>query len=138
MLIIVYMLFSFMGADAFNLNKSFQMSFTDESEKRSIQILAQLGVILEQVCWIMFKAKGNNSVGIVHYHQCKYILQMNFLHNRLIITLQKLGHVLLNFQKVNFPLHVRVIDVVYFYYEVTFRRSWLLNVVIVQEKNQPN
>lgn len=132
------MLFSFMGADAFNLNKSFQMSFTDESEKRSIQILAQLGVILEQVCWIMFKAKGNNSVGIVHYHQCKYILQMNFLHNRLIITLQKLGHVLLNFQKVNFPLHVRVIDVVYFYYEVTFRRSWLLNVVIVQEKNQPN
>lgn len=132
------MLFSFMGADAFNLNKSFQISFTDESEKRSIQILAQLGVILEQVCWIMFKAKGNNSVGIVHYHQCKYILQMNFLHNRLIITLQKLGHVLLNFQKVNFPLHVRVIDVVYFYYEVTFRRSWLLNVVIVQEKNQPN
>lgn len=127
-----------MGADAFNLNKSFQMSFTDESEKRSIQILAQLGVILEQVCWIMFKAKGNNSVGIVHYHQCKYILQMNFLHNRLIITLQKLGHVLLNFQKVNFPLHVHVIDVVYFYYEVTFRRSWLLNVVIVQEKNQPN
>lgn len=138
MLIIVYMLFSFMGADAFNLNKSFQMSFTDESEKRSIQILAQLGVILEQVCWIMFKSKGNNSVGIVHYHQCKYILQMNFLHNRLIITLQKLGHVLLNFQKVNFPLHVCVIDVVYFYYEVTFRRSWLLNVVIVQEKNQPN
>lgn len=132
------MLFSFMGADAFNLNKSFQISFTDESEKRSIQILAQLGVILEQVCWIMFKAKGNNSVGIIHYHQCKYILQMNFLHNRLIITLQKLGHVLLNFQKVNFPLHVRVIDVVYFYYEVTFRRSWLLNVVIVQEKNQPN
>lgn len=134
------MLFSFMGADAFNLNKSFQMSFTDESEKRSIQILAQLGVILEQVCWIMFKAKGNNSIGIVHYHQCTciYILQMNFLHNRLIITLQKLGHVLLNFQKVNFPLHVRVIDVVYFYYEVTFRRSWLLNVVIVQEKNQPN
>lgn len=130
--------FCFMGADAFNLNKSFQMSFTDESEKRSIQILAQLGVILEQVCWIMFKAKGNNSVGIVHYHQCKYILQMNFLHNRLIITLQKLGHVLLNFQKVNFPLHDRVIDVVYFYYEVTFRRSWLLNVVIVQEKNQPN
>lgn len=64
------MLFSFMGADAFNLNKSFQISFTDESEKRSIQILAQLGVILEQVCWIMFKAKGNNSVGIVHYHQC--------------------------------------------------------------------
>lgn len=127
-----------MGANAFNLNKSFQMSFTDESEKRSIQILAQLGVILEQVCWIMFKAKGNNSVGIVHYHQCKYILQMNFLHNRLIITLQKLGHVLLNFQKVNFPLHVHVIDVVYFYYEVTFRRSWLLNVVIVQEKNQPN
>lgn len=112
-----------MGADAFNLNKSFQMSFTDESEKRSIQILAQLGVILEQVCWIMFKAKGNNSIGIVHYHQCKYILQMSFLHNRLIITLQKLGHVLLNFQKVNFPLHVRVIDVVYFYYEVTFRRS---------------
>lgn len=45
-----------MGADAFNLNKSFQISFTDESEKRSIQILAQLGVILEQVCWIMFKA----------------------------------------------------------------------------------
>lgn len=132
------MLFSFMGADAFNLNKSFQMSFTDESEKRSIQILAQLGVILEQVCWIMFKAKGNNSFGIVHHHQCKYILQMNFLHNRLIITLQKLGHVLLNFQKVNFPLHDRVIDVVYFYYEVTFRRSWLLNVVIVQEKNQPN
>lgn len=123
-----------MGADAFNLNKSIQISFTDESEKRSIQILAQLGVILEQVCWIMFKAKGNNSVGIVHYHQCKYILQMNFLHNHLIITLQKLGHVLLNFQKVNFPLHDRVIDVVYFYYEVTFRRSWLLNVVIVQKK----
>lgn len=132
------MLFSFMGADAFNLNKFFQMSFTDESEKRSIQILAQLGVILEQVCWIMFKAKRNNSIGIVHYHQCIYILQMKFLHNRSIITLQKLGHVLLNFQKVNFPLHVRVIDVVYFYYEVTFRRSWLLNVVIVQEKNQPN
>lgn len=132
------MLLSFMRADAFNLNKSFQMSFTDESEKRSIQILAPLGVILEQVCWIMFKAKGNNSIGIVHYHQCIYILQMKFLHNRSIITLQKLGHVLLNFQKVNFPLHVRVIDVVYFYYEVTFRRSWLLNVVIVQEKNQPN
>lgn len=128
------MLFSFMGADAFNLNKSIQISFTDESEKRSIQILAQLGVILEQVCWIMFKAKRNNSIGIVHYHQCIYILQMNFLHNRSIITLQKLGPVLLNFQKVNFPLHVRVIDVVYFYYEVTFRRSWLLNVVIVQKK----
>lgn len=123
-----------MGADAFNLNKSIQISFTDESEKRSIQILAQLGVILEQVCWIMFKAKRNNSIGIVHYHQCIYILQMKFLHNRSIITLQKLGPVLLNFQKVNFPLHVRVIDVVYFYYEVTFRRSWLLNVVIVQKK----
>lgn len=109
------MLFSFMGADAFNLNKSFQISFTDESEKRSIQILAQLGVILEQVCWIMFKAKRNNSIGIVHYHQCIYILQMKFLHNRSIITLQKLGPVLLNFQKVNFPLHVRVIDVVYIF-----------------------
>lgn len=59
---------------------------------------------------------------------------MKFLHNRSIITLQKLGPVLLNFQKVNFPLHVRVIDVVYFYYEENFRRSWLLNVVIVQKK----
>lgn len=61
---------------------------------------------------------------------------MNFLHNRLIITLQKLGHVLLNIQKVNFPLHVHVKDVVYFGRKflggLGFWMLWFFNV----DKNQ--
>lgn len=44
------------------MHKRSPIFFAVELEKRSIQILVQRGVILEQVCWKVFKSKGNNSL----------------------------------------------------------------------------